>query len=140
MEKFVLEETPIAVLCVDDDASALMVRSLVLSVAGYEVQTASTGDAALRIVHHSRIDLVIADQELPGTDGLALAAEMKKSKPEVVVVLLTSAPDMAPDKGSADLALIKCMEPPQFLATIENLVATRGLYLAHDPDMNGRVQ
>ena len=58
-----------------------MVRSLILSVAGYEVQTASTGDAALRIFHHSHIDLVIADQHLPGINGWTLAAEMKKLKP-----------------------------------------------------------
>ena len=139
MEKFVPEEISIVVLCVDDDARALMVRSLILSVAGYEVQTASTGDAALRIFHHSHIDLVIADQDLPGIDGLTLATEMKKSKPEVPVVLLTGATELPPDKGAADLTLIKCMEPPQFLATIENLAATRGLYLSLNPDINGRV-
>jgi CheY-like chemotaxis protein len=139
MEKCVLEERSIVVLCVDDDARALMVRSLILSVAGYEVQTASTGDAALRIFHHSRIDLVIADQHLPGIDGLTLAAEMKKLKPEVVVVLLTGAADLPLDKGTADMVVIKCTEPPQFLATIENLVASRGLYLLHNPEINGRV-
>jgi CheY-like chemotaxis protein len=140
MEKFVLEETSIVVLCVDDDARALLVRSLILSVAGYEVQTASTGESALRIFRHSRIDLVIADQDLPGIDGLTLAAEMKKVKPEVLVVLLNAAAELPLDKGAADLALIKCTEPPRFLATIENLVATRGLYLLHDLEINGRVQ
>jgi CheY-like chemotaxis protein len=139
MEKFVSQETSIVVLCVDDDARALMVRSLILSVAGYEVQTASMGDAALRIFHHSHIDLVIADQDLPGINGWTLAAEMKKLKPEVPVVLLTGATELPTDKGAADLALIKCMEPPQFLATIEKLVATRGLYLLHDLQIDGRV-
>jgi hypothetical protein len=43
MEKCVPKVTPTAILCVDDDSRAMMARSLNLSVAGYDVQTAGKG-------------------------------------------------------------------------------------------------
>ena len=132
-------ETQIVVLCVDDDARALMVRSLILFAAGYGVQSASSGEAALRIFRHSHVDLVILDERLHGIDGPALAALMKRLKPEVLVVLLTGGLELPSSAGRADMALIKCMQPPQFLATIEKLVSTRGLYLVREPETNGRV-
>jgi len=140
MEKCVQKERPIVVLCVDDDARALMVRSLILCAVGYDVQSASSGEAALRIFRHSHVDLVILDERLHGIDGPALAALMKGLKPEVLVVLLIGGPELLSSADRADMVLRKCMAPPQFLATIENLVATRGLYLVCEPEANGRVQ
>lgn len=138
LEQCVSNLKPIVLLCVDDDARALMVRSLLLSIAGYDVQTAASSDAALRIFRRCMPDLVVADQFLPRMDGPALASEMKGIKPDTLVVLLTSITDSASKPAAADLLLTKCMEPPQFLATIEKLLASRGLYLPPDPKVDGR--
>jgi CheY-like chemotaxis protein len=129
---------PIVVLCVDDDARALMVRSRLLSVAGYDVQTASSSDAALSIFRRCRADVVIADQFLPGMNGIGLAAELKKLKAGVLIVLLTFSTDPLATCAQADLILTKCMDPQQFLAAIEKLVASRGLYLPRDPELDGK--
>jgi CheY-like chemotaxis protein len=139
LEKCVPNVTPIVVLCVDDDARALMVRSLLLSVAGYDVKTASSSDAALNIFGRCPADVVIADQFLPRMNGTALAAELKGMKPEVLVVLLTCSTEPPSKLEQTDLILTKCMEPQQFLATIEKLVASRGLYLPRDPEVDGKV-
>jgi CheY-like chemotaxis protein len=84
--------------------------------------------------------LVIADQFLPSMNGFALAAEIKTLKPEVLVVLLTASAEFISGPEQTDLILTKCMAPQQFLATIEKLAASRGLYLPHDPELDGKAQ
>jgi DNA-binding response OmpR family regulator len=140
LEKCVPNVSPIVVLCVDDDPRALIARSLLLSAAGYDVQTASSSDAALRIFRRCQADVVIADQFLPSMNGFALAAEIKTLKPEALVVLLTASTELISVLEHTDLILTKCIAPQQFLATIEKLVASRGLYLPHDPEVDGKAQ
>jgi CheY-like chemotaxis protein len=74
-----LSETRV-ILCVDDEATALAVRCLLLSTAGYEVLTAA-GAAALEIFRCIQVDLVITGYRLPRLTGTQLAAEMKRLKP-----------------------------------------------------------
>lgn len=140
LEMCVPKVIPIVILCVDDDARALTIRSRLLSVAGYDVQTASSSDAALNIFRLCRADVVIADQFLPRMNGIALAAELKKLNPGVLIVLLTASAEPSSRFAQTDLILTKCMEPEQFLASIEKLVASKGLYLARDPEVDGKAQ
>ena len=113
---------PTVVLCVDDDPAGLMARRLVLSIAGYEVLTACSGEAALRILGSHHVDLVITDHFLPGFADAEIMVSMKQMKPEVLVVLLTGTPVLPPGTELADLVLIKGIAPPEFLAAIAKLV------------------
>jgi len=116
---------PTVILCVDDDPAGLMARRLVLSIAGYEVLTACSGEAAVRILGSHHVDLVITDHFLPGFAGAEIMLSMKQLKPEVLVVLLTGTPVLPPGTELADLILIKGIAPPEFLAAIAKLVETR---------------
>src|SRR5271156_6238285 len=102
-----------------------MARRLVLSIAGYEVLTACSGEAAVRILGSHHVDLVITDHFLPGFAGAEIMLSMKQLKPEVLVVLLTGTPVLPPGTELADLILIKGIAPPEFLAAIAKLVETR---------------
>ncbi|HEY1732317.1 MAG TPA: response regulator [Terriglobales bacterium] len=117
------KETPTVVLCVDDDPRAMMARSLILSVAGYDVQTASSSEAALSIFRRYKVDLVIADHFLPGMKGTELADAMKKIKPDVLFVLLMVTPELPSGAEQVDLVLVKGMDPQQFLGDIQTLLA-----------------
>jgi two-component system response regulator CpxR len=112
----------ITILCVDDEANILMLRHMLLSIAGYSVLTASRADEALRVFRCNRVDLVVTDQLLSGTTGTELAARMKMFKPGVPIVLMTGLIDPPADVGQIDLVLTKGMNPPDFLAAIANLV------------------
>lgn len=117
--------TPTVVLCVDDDPRAMMARSLILSVAGYDVQTASSSEAALSIFRRSSVDLVIADHFLPGLQGTELACAMKNIKPEVLFVLMMVTPEPPSGAEQVDLVLVKGMDPQQFLDDIQRLLSNR---------------
>ena len=114
---------PTVVLCVDDDPTGLFARRLILTIAGYDVLTAPSGDVALRIFRRRNVDLVITDHFLTGSTGVEIAVAMKQMKPEVLVVLLIGRPELPPGAGQADLVLIKGMDPPKFLDAIARLLA-----------------
>ncbi len=103
----------------------MMARSLILSVAGYDVQTASSGEAALSIFGRSSVDLVIADHFLPGLKGTELAGVMKKTKPEALFVLMMVTSEPPSGAEHVDLVLVKGMDPQQFLDDIQRLLSNR---------------
>jgi DNA-binding response OmpR family regulator len=125
MEKCVSKVNPTVVLCVDDDPAGLFARRLMLTLAGYDVLTAPSGDVALRVFRRRNVDLVITDHFLPGGTGVEIAVSMKQMKPQVLVVLLIGRPELPPGAEQADLVLIKGMEPPKFLEAIAKLLARR---------------
>jgi response regulator RpfG family c-di-GMP phosphodiesterase len=113
----------ITVLCVDDEANILMLRHMLLSIAGYNVLTATHAEEALRLFRCNCVDLVITDQLLLGTTGTELAAQMKLFKPFVPIVLITGLIDPPLEVGNVDLLLSKGMNPPDFLAAVAKLIS-----------------
>ncbi|MGB7553519.1 MAG: response regulator, partial [Candidatus Korobacteraceae bacterium] len=71
------------ILCVDDAEIALRVRKLLLTIAGYEVVTAASGEEGLEQFKRDSVDLVIADHFLTDKTGTEIAREMKTIKPHV---------------------------------------------------------
>jgi len=77
-------------LLVDDDASLLRVTEKQLTDAGHEVVAVATADLALEAFDGAPPDLVLTDIQMPGMDGLALLAELKRRDPAVAVVMITA--------------------------------------------------
>lgn len=77
------------ILCIDDDDLALRVRKLLLSSAGYDVLTASSGEAGLEILRRHPVNLVIADHFLSAKTGTEIAREMKELKPQVPILIVS---------------------------------------------------
>jgi CheY-like chemotaxis protein len=81
---FALRENIIAakqILIVDDDALSREVLTLLLEHAGYLVQAADSGDAAvlsLNAASSPAPDIILADMQMPGTTGSALALKLRK--------------------------------------------------------------
>jgi len=113
----------LVILCIDDEPVGLLARRLLLSIAGYTVLTAESGDVALKLFNCNHVDLVLTDHLLPDLTGAQLAAEMKRRKPEVPIVLLTGLVEPPSEFGYADLLITKGITPPEFLAAIAKLLA-----------------
>jgi CheY-like chemotaxis protein len=69
------------ILLVDDYADALEVWSLYLKMAGFDVETAQDGLAALALARHTPPDIAILDLELPGISGCELARRLRADPP-----------------------------------------------------------
>jgi len=65
------------ILVVDDDADIVAMAALVLRRAGYQVNTVSSGDAALVQVAQISYDLILLDINMPGMDGWEVLRVLK---------------------------------------------------------------
>jgi CheY-like chemotaxis protein len=109
------------ILCVDDDAAALALRCAVLSSAGYEVLPAADGAVALELFRRIQVDLVITDYCLPGLTGMQVAAEMKRLKPAIPIVLFSGLVEAPLGSNHADLVITKGMPVVEFLREVGRL-------------------
>ncbi|WP_367133441.1 MULTISPECIES: response regulator transcription factor [Streptomyces] len=85
-------ETPARVLVVDDDPTVAEVVSGYLGRAGFAVDRAADGPAALELAAAVRPDLVLLDLMLPGMDGLEVCRRLRAAGP-VPVIMLTARGD-----------------------------------------------
>lgn len=75
------------VLVVDDDPTVAEVVAGYLSGAGYDVERAADGPAALERFAARRPDLVVLDLMLPGMDGFEVCRRMRAHGPVPVIML-----------------------------------------------------
>ena len=76
------------ILSIDDEVRICSIIREWLTMEGYRVSTASSAEAARRIVQSDPPSLIILDQQLEETDGLTLAEEIRKTMPDVPILLL----------------------------------------------------
>jgi CheY-like chemotaxis protein len=81
------------VLVVDDDALSRHVLVRRLLRWGYDPVACTGASEALSALSHGDVAAVVADIEMPGTDGIALAAEARRIAPAVPVFLVTGTAD-----------------------------------------------
>ena len=77
------------VLLVDDEDVFREATARQLSVRGFLVLTADSGEAALEIVQSDPPEVVVLDQQMPGMNGGETFVEIKKINPLVEVIMLT---------------------------------------------------
>lgn len=109
-EEDMSNSTAPVILCVDGEQAALWVRALILSIAGYRVLTATTGEDALRVLRVNPVDLVIIDLWQPKSTGTEVADQMKRIHPKVPVILLSGLPDLPRDSNG-----LTCFSPNALL-------------------------
>ena len=85
---------------VDDDAAFAGVVADALATEGYQVATATSGQAALDLVRDRRFDLILIDVRMPELDGPGFFRELQSRDPEQAsrVMFMTGAavgPDTA---------------------------------------------
>jgi hypothetical protein len=81
-----MEEAPdlagIQVLIVEDDDDARALVAKVLEGRGALVEAASSAREALDVLAKERIDVLLSDIEMPGTDGYQLIRELRLRPPQ----------------------------------------------------------
>jgi DNA-binding NtrC family response regulator len=87
-----------SILAVDDEKNQREILETILSGEGYDVTTASSGEAAMKFVEARRFDLVLTDLKMTGMSGLDLLKELTNYDKSIIVILLTA-------HGSVDSAV-----------------------------------
>ncbi|WP_405984241.1 response regulator transcription factor [Streptomyces sp. NBC_00872] len=120
-----MEIPPGRVLVVDDDPTVAEVVSGYLERAGFAVEHAADGWAALDSVARRRPDLVVLDLMLPGPDGLEVCRRLRATGP-VPVVMLTARGDeedrIAGLELGADDYVTKPFSPRELVLRVESVL------------------
>jgi DNA-binding NtrC family response regulator len=87
-----------SILVVDDEKNQREILETILSSEGYDVTTASSGEAAVKFVESRRFDLVLTDLKMTGMSGLDLLKTLTDYDKSIIVILLTA-------HGSVDSAV-----------------------------------
>ena len=78
------------ILVVDDEKSLLIALRGLLSREGYQVETASSGEEALRRIETGSFHLVITDLAMEGVDGMQVLERARVVDPDLAVVMITA--------------------------------------------------
>ena len=126
------------VLVCDDSHTERTALARLLRDREYDVQEAGDGEAAIVLLKHRQIDLVLLDLNMPQVDGFEVLSYLQEHRKSLPVILLSGMPleriqhriHSLPTQELPPL-LIKPVDPEQLLAVME-------LQLNGDlPDWNG---
>lgn len=119
------------ILAVDDSASMRQMVGVTLRAAGYEVVEASDGDEALEYARKHRVDLVLADVNMPRMDGITLIAQLRTLPNYHLTPLLLLTTESSPERkmqgkqAGATGWMVKPFHPEQLLATLERVLGNQ---------------
>ena len=115
-----------AVLWVDDEAELLEPHRMFLRDKGFEVETATNADDAAELVRRRPFDLVLLDEQMPGTRGLESLTELREIDPNVQVVMVTKSEEDSTltEALGSDIAgyLVKPVSPRQVYALVARML------------------
>jgi len=132
-----LEEAPdltgIQVLIVEDDDDARMLVAKVLEGQGAFVKAVSSAREALEILGRERIDVLLSDIEMPGTDGYQLIRELRLRSsqqggavPAVALTAYARTQDrLRALRAGFQLHLSKPVQPSELVTVVASLAAHR---------------
>src|SRR5512147_245200 len=78
-----------SVLVVDDDKAIRDSIKMILEYEKFQLTFAENGQAALESVQAHPVDLVLLDIKMPGEDGLAVLRSLRRSHPDLPVVMIS---------------------------------------------------
>jgi DNA-binding response OmpR family regulator len=116
---------PLRLLIVEDHDALREALSEVLRAAGHHVTVAESAEAVAELPTLQPYDIAVLDLNLPGEDGLSLAARLRQVQAGIGIVMLTVR-DALPEKLSgyahgADLYLAKPVAPEELLSALQAL-------------------
>ncbi len=110
------------VLCVDDERNVLEALERTLFDC-FEVDTATSGAAALELLERERYAVIVSDMRMPQMNGAQLLSQARKRSPDTVRILLTGHTDVEAAIAAVNDAgifryLVKPCPPEHLIATI----------------------
>ncbi len=122
-------QTLLPLLIVDDDESVCRTFALVLRRAGYTVDVAQSGEAAVEALGREQFSVVLCDMRMPGIDGVEVLRRARALDPEVALIVITAVDDaataMAALRAGASEYLTKPIDREVLVGAVARALAER---------------
>lgn len=112
------------ILVVDDEEQVLFIwrHALAKMASAYQVETATSGRAAMQAVRQNPFDLIITDLNMEGMSGQEFTEVIRETDPCVTVIWMTGYPTLAALEDAQRLAVHCCLYKPLPLSRIRQVV------------------
>ena len=118
-----------SILTVDDSASMRQMLGFILKSAGYDVVQAASTEEAMTHANERAFDMILTDQNMPGSDGLSLVRALRALPAygrTPIIMLTTESSDEIKSKGRAAGAtgwMVKPFDPNRLLEIVKKFVS-----------------
>jgi class 3 adenylate cyclase len=126
--------TPPRILVVDDMPANVHILELRLAAQGYEVVTATDGEAALTAAREAQPDLILLDVMMPKVDGLEVCRRLRSdaSFPFTPIIMVTAKADpkdvVAGLEAGGDEYLTKPVDQTALVARVKSMLRIKALH------------
>jgi DNA-binding NtrC family response regulator len=122
-----------SILVVDDEQSMLTYTKTLLETSNYSVDTANSGEEALRKVKTRPPDLMLVDMQMPRMNGLETIQACRQLIPEQRIVMVSCVTETQNVVKAMRLGALDYMTKPIYKAELDAVV-TRCLSMGKGPD------
>jgi two-component system chemotaxis response regulator CheY len=116
------------VLIIDDSEAVRRQVAQTLAPAGYDVVEASDGMEGLSVIKSAGPALVLCDLNMPGMGGMEMLAELSRSRPVPLMVMLTTEAQPALIRRARELGavgwIVKPFKADLLIAAVNKLTAS----------------
>jgi len=110
------------VLLVDDEEDFLEVMSERMQARGMQVETCTSAEEAFEKIKSEYFDAIILDFMMPGIDGMDALKEIKATRPEAQIILLTGHATVEKGVEAMKLGATDFLEKPADLEALEKKI------------------
>ena len=115
---------PRRILVVDDEENvALTLQRGLKKLPNCEVVAATSARQALQLFTQGPFDLLITDYMMPDMDGVELAASIKRSYPQTIIILITGHGSQALSEQAARVPIQRILDKPVKLTEIRDVAS-----------------
>ena len=113
---------PLRVLVIDDDPQVCRFLRAVFETGPYTAEVVDTARDGLRAFGEKHFDVVITDRAMPEMSGDEVAAEVKRQKPSVPVIMLTGFGDLLNDSAQQPPGVDRILSKPLRASELKHAV------------------
>lgn len=110
------------VLIVEDESNLRLVLGKELERLGFDVQSSSDGEAALKVLEEAGVDVLLSDINMPGMSGIELLRRVRERPNPPEVILLTGYATVETAVEAMKLGAFDYLSKPYLIGELDALV------------------